>query len=263
MLCYAKAVDDRSLIGSRIHTGSLDQLIFIDVAGLCNTFRCIILYDFLERFISLCTLSDEFLINQAFLDHDMHHTICKHDICSRFQFKMNICIFCKADISRIYNDQLCAISDSFTNLHTNNRMCFLWIRTNQKNTVYIMGDIIDRVCHRTGAQGNSKTGNRCRVTNTGTVICIIVAEAASDHLLNHVNILVRRTGTCKTSQRAGAILFFDLHEFRSHQIQSFIPGSSFKFAGFFILDQWILDSILGMYKIKACRTAFDTKFAMI
>ena len=42
------------------------------------------------------------------------------------------------------------------------RMGFLRIGTYQHDHVRFLGDILDRICHRAGAQSHGQTGNRCR-----------------------------------------------------------------------------------------------------
>ena len=111
---------------------------------------------------------------------------------------MNVCIFCKSDVTRVNNDQFCTVLNSLTDLHAYNRMRFFRIGTNQHDHIYIMCDIVDRVCHSARAKCHSQTGYGCGMTYTGTVIYVVASEAAANHFLNHVNILVRGTGACKS-----------------------------------------------------------------
>lgn len=89
--------------------------------------RCIILNDLFDLLIALSSLCDEFLILKSLGDNNIHDTVCKCNIGSRFQFQMNIGMLCKTNITRIYNDQLTATLYCLTDLHTNNRMCFFRI----------------------------------------------------------------------------------------------------------------------------------------
>ena len=104
-------------------------------------------------------------------------------------------------------------------------------------TSAFLGDILDRVGHGAGAKGHSQTCYGCGVADTGTVIGVVGSEAGTNHLLYHVDIFVRGTGTGKTGQRLWTVFLLDLHKLGSNQIQCFIPGCSLKFSGFFIFDQ--------------------------
>ena len=81
------------------------------------------------------------------------------------------------------------------------------------------------------------------MTYTRAVICIVGSKAGPHHLLNHVNVLIRGTGTRKTCQGFRTVLFLDLHEFGGHQIQCLIPACTLEFSGLFVLDERIFHSV--------------------
>ena len=83
MLGNAQAVNNRSFVSCRIHSCSLDELIFVNVAYFCNIFRCVFFNDLCKLLKSFGTLFDKFLIYEAFFDHDMHHAVCKCNVCTR------------------------------------------------------------------------------------------------------------------------------------------------------------------------------------
>ena len=155
---------------------------------------------------------------------------------------MNVSSGCQRNVTRIYNDQLAASLYSLTNLHADNRVCFFRIGTYQHNDIRFLCDIRNRVCHGTRTKCHSKTGYCCGMTYAGTVICIVGSEAGSDHFLNHINILIWRTGTCKSSQRIRAVLLLDFHKLRSYKIQCLVPCSTLKFTRLFVFDQRVFDT---------------------
>ena len=161
------------------------------MADLSYTFWCIILNDLFDLLITLGSLCDKFVILKSLGNDHVHDTICECNVGTWFQFQMNVCMFCKTDITRVNNDQLAAALYCLTDLHTNDRMCFFRVGTYEHDHIWFLGNILDWVGHRAGTKCHRQTCYRCGVAYTCTVIGIVGSEAGTDHLLDHVDILVR------------------------------------------------------------------------
>ena len=152
---------------------------------------------------------------------------------------MNICLSGQTDISGIYHDQPGTPFHCLTDLHTDDRMCFLRVGTYQHDHIHIIRNITDGIGHGSASQCHGKSGYGCGMTDSGTVIYIIGTKRTADHLLQHIAVLVRRTGAGETCQCIGTILVLDLCKFRCNEIQCLIPGSTLKLSGLMVLDQRI------------------------
>ena len=161
------------------------------MADLCYTLWCIILNDLFDLLITFGSLCDEFVILESLGNDHVHDTICKCNVGTWFQFQMDVCMFCKIDVTRVNNDQLAATLYCLTDLHTYNRMCFFRVGTYEHDHIWFLGNILDWVGHCTGTKCHCQTCYRCRVAYTCTVIGVVCSETGTDHLLNHVDILVR------------------------------------------------------------------------
>ncbi len=98
---------------------------------------------------------------------------------------------------------------------------------------------------------------------TGAVVDIVGAEGASYHLLQHVAVLVRRSGAGETGQCIGTVLGLDRLESGCYQIQGLIPGCPFKFTGFPVLDQRIFKSFRRMNEIKGSESTLDAEKSLV
>ena len=135
MLGNTQTVNDGCIFCSCIHSGCLDQFVYIDMTDLCNFLCRIFINNFLHFLEVLSTLLDKFAILKTFGKDDIHHTVCKRYVCTRCQFQMYIGCVCQIDITRIYNNQFCTFMYGTTDLHTKYRMCMFRVRTNQHDQI--------------------------------------------------------------------------------------------------------------------------------
>ncbi|CCZ65209.1 unknown [Roseburia sp. CAG:50] len=135
MLSNTQTVNDCRIFCCRIHSGCLDQFVYVNVTDLSHFFCRIFINNFLHFLEVLGTLLDEFAILKTFGKDNIHHTVCKRYVCTRCQFQMYIGSVCQIDITRIYNDQFRTFMYGTPNLHTKYWMCMLRVGTNKHDQI--------------------------------------------------------------------------------------------------------------------------------
>ena len=122
-----------------------------------------------------------------------------------------------------------------------------------------MGDIVDRVGHRAGAERLREAGHRRRVAHPGAVVRVVRAEAGAHHLLHHVDILIGGAGAGKPGQRVPAVLLLNLHEALRRVGNSLLPARLPEFAGRPVTDQRIRQPVLRADELKASRPSLHAQ----
>ena len=103
MLGNTQTVNDGCIFCSCIHSGCLDQFVYIDMTDLCNFLCRIFINNFLHFLEVLSTLLDKFAILKTFGKDDIHHTVCKSYVCTRCQFQMYIgCVDLQQSVLYLY-----------------------------------------------------------------------------------------------------------------------------------------------------------------
>ena len=199
-----------------------------------------VLHNYLFKFfISLRTVLNELFIHKTFVYDHVHHTVCKGDIGSRLKLDMYIGLLGQSYITRIDHNKSCSPVNGLPYLHSDNRMCFLGIRTNQHDAVHITCYITYRVGHCSGSESHCQSRNCSRVTYSCAVIDIIRTECTAHHLLQHITVLIGRTRACESRKCIRTVFLLYLREPCGYQIKRLIPGSPFELSGLFVLNKRI------------------------
>ena len=149
MLCHTQTIQYWSSLCLCIHSCSFSQLISINITNFCRPLWGVFLYSLFDCFKSFCSLFDEFVINQVFLDKDVHHSIRKGNIRTWSKLQVNIRLLAQINISWINNNEFCSILYCLSNLHSNDRMGMFWICTHKHNHIRILCNICNGICHCT------------------------------------------------------------------------------------------------------------------
>ena len=176
---------------------------------------------------------------------------------------MNISFSGKANIARIDHDKLCSRFDRVADLHANNRMGFLWVRTNQHDYISVPSDVGNGIGHSARTQGLCQTGNRRAMTNAGAIIDVVRLEHRTCHFLKHVDIFIGRASTRKRSKGLTAKLITQCTHLSCNKIKGFIPCSGLKLPCFAVADKGRSKTFLRMNEIEATAAALYTQQTMI
>jgi hypothetical protein len=196
-------------------------------------------HDLLELVEVLGPLLDELLVLQVVLDDVLHEGVEERDVRARVEGQVDVGELRRRRETRVGRDDLRALLLGLHNPPANQGVLLECVGPDNEEDVRI-GDVLDRLGHRTGAEGAGEADHGRGVAEAGAVVHVRGLHGHARELLHQVVLFVRDTGRGERH----ALLSLVLLELLGHQVKRLVPGRLDELA--VLLDQRGRQPVLGV-----------------
>lgn len=157
MLGDAEAVHDSGALRAAVELRRRDEVACVDVADLRHALGRVGLHHLGELGESLGALADEPLVDEPFADEHVNHAVGECHVGAGADLQVDVGVRRQADVAGIHHNEVGSLLDGTPDLHAEDGMRLLGVRSDEQHHVGVGRDVLDGVRHGSGTE--------CRCSN--------------------------------------------------------------------------------------------------